>query len=339
MAAKHRFIKFLFVIVIIIAAAGGFLIWKQSKKETSDDKLILYGNVDIREVNLAFKVTERINQMLVEEGDKVEKNQLLAKLETVKLQADVSSKTAQVEAQSQVVARLEAGSRPEEIAKARAEYEAAKVNAENTAVTNKRFQALRDMDAESAQKADDTKAAAQMAASESEAARQTLDLAVKGPRAEDIAVAKATLKYYAAELEIAKQNLADANLYAPSPGIIQTRILQPGDMASAQVPAYILALTDPVWVRTYISETDLGKIHEGMPAKISTDSFPGKTYDGWVGYISPTSEFTPKSVETTDVRTNLVYQIRVYINNPENQLRLGMPATVVIDLQTGPQEQ
>jgi HlyD family secretion protein len=110
-------------------------------------------------------------------------------------------------------------------------------------------------------------------------------------------------------------------------------------MASPQAPAYVLALTDPVWVRAYVSEVDLGKIHQGMAAKVRTDSFPGKTYDAWIGFISPTAEFTPKSVETTDVRTSLVYQIRVYVKNPENQLRLGMPATVIIDLPAGPQEE
>ncbi len=335
---KRRVVGLLLFFVIIIAAVVGFFIWSMLKKEDFDSKLVLYGNVDIRQVNLSFNVTEHIRQMLVEEGEHVEKGQLLAGLETAKLNAAVLSKAAQVKAQTQVVARLEAGSRPQEIEKARAEYEAAKVHAENASVTNKRYQTLKEMDAESAQKADDANALALMAASESKAAKQALDLIIEGPRREDIVEAKATLEFYMAELEIAKCNLADANLYAPSSGVIQNRILEPGDMASPQVPVYILALTDPVWVRTYLSETDLGKIHPGIPAKVSTDSFPGKIYDAWIGFISPSSEFTPKSVETTDVRTNLVYQIRVYVKNPENQLRLGMPATVVIDLPVSTQE-
>jgi HlyD family secretion protein len=329
---RSRIIKFLFVIVIIVAAVAGFLLWSRLKKETPEDKLVLYGNVDIRQVNLAFKVTERVRQMQVEEGDHVEKGQLLASLESEKLNAAVLSRAAQVRVQAQVVARMEAGSRPQEIERARAEYEAARVHAENAEVTNKRFQALKELDAESVQKSDDANATAMMADSLSRAAKQTLDLAIAGPRVEDINAAKATLEYYRAELEIAKRNLADANLYSPSPGIIQTRILEPGDMVSSQAPAYIIALTDPIWIRAYVGESDLGKVYEGMPAKVSTDSFPGKTYDGWVGFISPTAEFTPKSVETPEIRTSLVYQIRVYVRNPENQLRLGMPATVEIDL-------
>lgn len=338
MPIKKRWIVRFLLFVIIIAVVIGIFLWNPLKKEASDNKLILYGNVDIRQVNLSFNITEHIRQMLVEEGKYVEKGQLLASLEKSKLNAAVLSKTAKVKAQENVVARMEAGSRPQEIEMARAEYEAAKARAKNAADTNKRFQTLKEMNAESAQNADDAKAKALITASESQAAKQKLDLLIEGPRQEDIAETKATLELYKAELEIAKCNLADANLYAPSSGVIQNRILEPGDMASPQVPVYILALTDPVWIRTYISETDLGKIHQGMQAKVNTDSFPGKTYSGWIGYISPTSEFTPKSVETTDVRTNLVYQIRVYVNNPENQLRLGMPATVLIDLPTNTQD-
>ena len=335
---KSRIVRLILIVVIIVAAVAGFFLWNLLKKEASVNKLVLYGNVDIRQVNLAFKVTERVHQMLVEEGYRIEKGQLLASLDKSKLNAAVTSKAAQVEAQKNVVAKLEAGSRPQEIEMARAEYESADIRAKNAEVTNKRLQSLKGINAESAQKADDANAAALEAASESKAAKQKLDLLVEGPRREDIAAAKAILEFYKAELEIARCNLADANLYAPSSGVIQNRILEPGDMAWPQAPVYVLALTAPVWVRTYISETDLGKIHQGMPAKVSTDSYPGKTYDGWIGYISPTSEFTPKSVETTDVRTNLVYQIRVYVNNPENQLRLGMPATVLIDLPNDTQE-
>ena len=103
-------------------------------------------------------------------------------------------------------------------------------------------------------------------------------------------------------------------------------------MASPQKTVYTVALTDPLWVRAYVSEPDLGKIYEGMKARVVTDSFPDKEYDGWIGFISPTAEFTPKPVETRELRTKLVYQIRVFVKNPHNELRLGMPATVKIPL-------
>ena len=157
-------------------------------------------------------------------------------------------------------------------------------------------------------------------------------LAVAGSRKEDIAAARATLEANRAALAIARKQLADAALYAPAAGIIQDRILEPGDMASPQHPVYTLALTDPVWVRAYVPGPELGKLHPGMRAEVSTDSYPGKRYRAWIGFISPTAEFTPKAVETTEVRTSLVYQVRVFVCNPQDQVRLGMPATVTIPL-------
>ena len=165
-----------------------------------------------------------------------------------------------------------------------------------------------------------------------EAAKETLRLAQLGPRKEDIAAAEATQQADEAALALTQKQLADATLYAPDDGIIQDRILEPGDMASPQRPVYTLALADPVWVRAYVQGPDLGKIRPGMHAEIASDSYPDKRYQAWLGYISPTAEFTPKSVETTEVRSNLVYQVRIFVCNPQDELRLGMPVTVTIPL-------
>ena len=103
-------------------------------------------------------------------------------------------------------------------------------------------------------------------------------------------------------------------------------------MASPQKSAFTLAITDPKWVRAYVAETDLGAVHEGMHAAVTVDGFPGRSFPGWVGFISPVAEFTPKSVETREVRTKLVYQVRVFVQNPRGELRLGMPAVVTVPL-------
>ena len=133
-----------------------------------------------------------------------------------------------------------------------------------------------------------------------------------------------------AELGLVRKRLGDTRLRAPRDGIVRERILEPGDITSPERPVFVLALIDPVWVRAYAPETVLGKLAPGMRAHVSTDSYPDKTYNGWVGFISPTAEFTPKNVETPELRTRLVYQVRVYVCNSENELRLGMPATVTI---------
>jgi HlyD family secretion protein len=323
----------LIVILLTISAVfAGIWLWQSSHDKAMDKDLVLYGNVDIRQVDLAFNAYERILHVFAEEGDSVEKGKLLATLETERLIHELARTEAQAQSQGEVVARLEAGTRPEEIRKARADVKAAEAEANNAIINFERMKSLADEGFATIQHSDDAKAAAEEATARLQATREELELALIGPRKEDIAAAKATLKAYEEERAVAQRRLEDANLYAPSDGLIQNRVMEPGDMASPQKPVFTLALTNPVWVRAYVPEHDLGKMKLGMTTEISTDSYPGKTYTGWVGFLSPTAEFTPKTVETKELRTKLVYQIRIYVCNPNNELRLGMPATVTIPL-------
>lgn len=320
------------VIAVVALATAAAIVWWRHNNSAPITELVLYGNADIRQVELAFSASERIDAMRVREGERVHKGQLLATLDTRSLAQNVEQRAAQAAAQEQVLERLEAGSRPEEIRKAQAEVEAARVAADNAERTYARFKALVAQQFVAEQQATDARAEADGARARLKAAQETLRLAVLGPRKEDIGAARATLDADRAALAIARKQLADAELHAPADGIIQDRILEPGDMASPQQPVYTLALTDPLWVRAYVPGPQLGKLHPGMRAVVTTDSYPDARYQGWIGFISPTAEFTPKSVETTEVRTSLVYQVRVFVCNPQDQLRLGMPATITIPL-------
>jgi HlyD family secretion protein len=321
----------LLLIAVIVLGASAAAFWQFGNHgEAGNNKLTLYGNVDIRQVQLAFNGSERIATMRVREGEPVKKGQLLATLDTVRLEGSVDLQQAQLASQRQVVARLEAGSRPEEISKAQADVEAARIDADNAESNYQRMKKLAEQHFISTQQADDARAKSEAAQARYSALKETLKLVQMGPRKEDIAAARAMLKADQAALDVARKALADASLYAPESGIVQERILEPGDMASPQRPVYTLALTDPIWVRAYVQGPDLGKIQPGMRAEVSTDSFPGKEYRAWVGYISPSAEFTPKAVETTEVRSSLVYQVRIFVCNPQGELRQGMPATVTI---------
>lgn len=319
------------VLLLLALAAGAGWWWRNHDDSAAPDRLVLYGNVDIREVRLAFNGAERITRMLVEEGARVEAGQLLAVLDSGRLQARVDQAEAQVAAQRQVVAALEAGTRPEEINRARAELELAEAQNQDAQRSLVRIRDLARRQLASPQQVDAAAAAAESAAARVKAAQATLALALAGPREQDIAAARANLRALEAQLALVRRELADAELHAPRDGVIRNRILEPGDMASPQQPVYTLALTDPIRIRAYVDEPDLGRLRLGMTARIATDSFPGKTYHGWVGYISPTAEFTPKSVQTTEVRTSLVYQVQVHVCNPNDDLRLGMPATVTLE--------
>ncbi len=322
-------------IVLVLLVGAAVLAWFRFQAPASDDNMLtLFGNIDIREAQLTFNASEHVNRILVEEGEHVAKNQLLASLHQELFQSQVAQAEAQVEARHQQLIKLQAGSRPEEIDKASAELEAARARAEAAHDTWQRLQALVAKKLASREEVETAKSSAHVAQAQVEAARAALRLLQAGSRKEDIAAARAELKAAEAALQVAQQNLANTELRAPADGIIRTRILEPGDMANPLKPALTLAFANPVWVRAYLPESLLGRVKPGMAASIITDSYPDKKYPGWVGYISPTAEFTPKNVETPELRTRLVYQVRIFTCNPREELRLGMPATVEIDLQT-----
>jgi HlyD family secretion protein len=139
---------------------------------------------------------------------------------------------------------------------------------------------------------------------------------------------QAQSRVLAAQLDLLQQNLADCELHSPAAGIVRTRVLEPGEMAAPGKPVVALAILDPKWVRAYVTEPDLGRIWTGMKAKVTVDSYANQEFDAWIGFVSPVAEFTPHAVQTDELRTSLVYRVRVFVKDPRDQLRLGMPATV-----------
>jgi HlyD family secretion protein len=325
------------LLVVLLAAAGAAagLGWWFTHRQSATDELALYGNVDLRQVNLAFNNSERIAAVLVQEGDRVYQGQLLAKLDTSRLEPQVAQAEAQTAAQRQVVERMHNGSRPEEIAQAKANVESAKADAENARLQYERTSRLLGSRAMSQQDFDNAKAAWDSAQAKLVVNQKALDLAVAGPRKEDIAQAEAQLRANEAQLAFLQQQLKDAELLAPKDAVVRTRLMEPGEMANPQKPVFSLAIIDPKWVRAYVSAPDLGKLHPGMAASVTVDSFPDRRFDGWVGFVSPVAEFTPKAVQTEELRTSLVYEVRVFVKDPQDELRLGMPATVHLPLDQG----
>jgi len=329
-------------IILLIAAVVAVLVgvgWFCNEEGPPQNELTLHSNVDIRQVELAFNASGRIAQVLAQEGTRVKAGQLLASLDTERLRLSRQQAEAQVAVQRQVVARYLAGSRPEEIRQARAQRDAARVAVADAQAYYQRQADLVARNFISQQQADSARFALDKARDQLKAAEETLRLAELGPRKEDIAAAKATLAADEATVAVLQRDLDEGELHAPSDGVIQNRILEPGDMASPQKPVFTLALTDPVWVRTWLAEPQLGRVPVGARAWVQTDSHPDTRYRAWVGYVSPSAEFTPKSVETTEIRSSLVYQTRVFVCEGQSELRLGMPATVTIPLDQTPPAQ
>lgn len=319
------------VLVVAVLAALGGAAWWLATRQQANGRLVVYGNIDLRQIDLAFNNSQRISEVLVEEGDLVKRGQLVARLDTSRLEPRVAQAEAEIAAQREVVLRLRNGTRPEEIDQARANLRSAEVDAGNA---GRHYGRLREISQQSGggavskQDVDDAKAAEAVADARVEVNRKALELALAGPRQEDIAESEARLRVDEAQLALLRQELADAELVAPVDAVVRSRVMEPGEMASPQKPVFSLAIVDPKWVRAYVTETDLGHVREGMKALVEVDSFPEHRFEAWVGFISPVAEFTPKTVQTTELRTSLVYEIRVFVNDPKNQLRLGMPATV-----------
>ena len=334
--ARFDMKKRIIPIVLVVLAVAGIAWWLTHRHAASAD-IVLYGNVDLREVDLAFNDSQRVASVLVHEGDYVHKGDVLARLDTSRLQPQLAQAEAQAAAQRAAVDRLHHGSRPQEIAQARANLVLAEADARQARDNYRRLEAVSDSSAGRAvsrQEVDDAKAQADVSDAKVAVSRKALQLALIGPRQEDIAQAEALLDSEEAQVALLKQELADTELRAPLDAVVRSRIAEPGDMASPQKTALTLAITDPKWVRAYVSETDLGRVRPGMPATVAVDSFPGKRFEGWVGFISPEAEFTPKTVQTQELRSSLVYEIRVFVKDPGDALRLGMPATVYLSPNT-----
>jgi HlyD family secretion protein len=320
-----------FALPIVGIILIGAVLWWWLGRHQSPTELRLYGNVDLRQIELPFNGYERISAVLVQEGDHVTQGQLLARLDTGRLAPQVAKAEADLAAQAQSVDRLHHGNRPEEIAQARANLDAAAADAENARAQFARLRALSDSSsgrAVSRQDMDTGRAALDTADARLAVNRKALALELAGPRKEDVAQGEAQLRADLAQLALVQQQLKDADLLAPQNAVVRSRIVEPGEIASPQKAAFTLAITDPKWVRVYVAETDLGGVREGLNASVTVDAFRGRRFAGWVGFISPVAEFTPKSVETTELRSSLVYEVRVFVRDPDDELRLGMPATV-----------
>jgi HlyD family secretion protein len=328
-------VKKRWVPIVIVAAIAAGLAWWLAHRHGARTELVLYGNVDLRQVDLAFHDSERIAAVYVQEGDRVQRGQILARLDQSRLLPQLTQAQAAAAAQRDVVERMHNGSRPEEIAEARANVA---LEEADTYEATRKYQRLLSLAqasggrAVSRQDLDDAKAAADVAEARLNVNRKALALEVLGPRKEDIAQAEAQLRGDQAQAALLCQMFTDAELRAPLDAVVRSRIAEPGDMASPQTTAFTLAITDPKWVRTYLPEPDLGLVQSGTRATLAFDAFPQQRFDGWVGFISPVAEFTPKTVETPDLRSSLVYEVRVFVHDPGDVLKLGMPATVFLPI-------
>ena len=324
------------VIAIVIFVLGGALAFWLLSDRDKGDALRLYGNVDIREVQLAFRQPGRVMQMAFDEGDAVSVGARLAALDAQPYRDALAAAQAQVQVAQAELAKLRRGLRPQEITQAREALRQAQALATEAERNFQRQSGLLASGASSQRTVDAARTVRDQTAAGVEATKAALSQASEGFRKEDIAAAEARLAAAQAAAAQATTALADTELVAPSDGTVIARVREPGSMVASQSTVYSLSLDRPVYVRAYVGEPDLGRIAPGTVVHVKSDS-SDKVYRGQIGFISPRAEFTPKTVETTDLRTDLVYRLRIVIDEADSDaaLRQGMPVTIAVDTQPG----
>jgi len=317
------------IVLAVVALASGHGTFSGGSHRGNDDVLTLQGNVEVRQVNLGFKVSGRIAALNVDEGARVEAGDKLASLEAVYFEDALRQMRAQRDQSAANLAKMIAGNRPQEIAQAEAlvaERQAADANAK---VSLDRATQLLKSAAGTQKTYDDAAALKRQTEAQLASANEALRLMKAGFREEDIDLARAQLADKEAAIRIAERQRIDADLIAPTAGVVLSRVRELGAIVNAGETVFVLSLTTPVWVRSYVSEQDLGRIKPGMVVELRSDTSQIKPLKGTIGFISTTAEFTPKTVETRELRTALVYRIRVVTDDPDNVLRQGMPMTIV----------
>ena len=308
---------FLFLPLCLIYFSGCY----QEKKETK-----FYGNVDVRTVSLAFRVSGRLETLNFDEGEKLKKGDVIATIENSIFKENLNQINAQINLQEIQIQKLEKGYRTEEIEKSKAKLSEVKANLDRVNKDFQRAQTLLKSNSISEQSYDNTKSQALDLQAQYDYAKNSLELLQNGYEKEDILSAKATLESLKAQRNILQINYNDTVLYSPVDGTIITKVYEVGSIVNSSQTIVEIAKSDEFWVRSYLSEKYLGIVKTGMKAVITTDS--NKTYEGIVSFISPLAEFTPKTVQTEDLRTDLVYRFRIIVNNVDDNLKQGMPVTI-----------
>jgi HlyD family secretion protein len=329
-----RLIPILILLAVAIAA-GVFFYPRLIRKPAPINQLTLSGNIEAHESLISFKVPGRIVDLPVEEGQQVAQGVLLARLENADYQQKVRIDEASVRVRESNLALTLAGTRQQEVKAAQQTMLDAEADFDQKKLDNTRAQQLFSKDEISAQDRDRAVTALKRAEAAFKVAQQRHNEAVEGSRKEDIAIARANLAQASANAGLSRIDLGYTTLQSPAAGVITVRQAELGEVVSSGSPVVTLTDLDHIWLRAYIAETDLGRIHWGQDATVTTDTYPGKQYHGRISFISSSAEFTPKSVQTYKERVTLVYRIKIDIDNPNHELKPGMPADAHITLSVG----
>lgn len=315
------------LLVLVVAGVFGYQRWRIEKDKPKPPPTYA-GNVDIRDVTLSFRAAGRVEVALKREGDVVHKGDVIAHLDAAPYRVALGQAQAATAVARAQLNRVKAGSRIEDIRELSAVLSQRKAAYDQAADTFARVQHLADAGAVTQQALTDATAALDESKASVKAAEASLARATNGARAEDVAVAVAQLAQAESGVAAAELTVADCELKSAVDGVVVTRSIEPGQMLGVGAAAFVIAIADPVWIRGFAPEADLARLVPGSAIDVFTDARPGKPYHGQIGYVATQAEFTPKNVETAELRTSLVYRFRVIVTEHDGGLRQGMPVSM-----------
>jgi HlyD family secretion protein len=323
------------IVIVILAVLGGaywFYVSDIKAKPAASNILKLSGNIEAHESIVGFKVQGRIIDLPIEEGQWVAKGALIAQLDSDDYRQQVAMDEAALHVQRRQLDLGLAGTREQEI-QAQAQVLAdAKADLAQKKLDFQRAETLYEQRVGSQVNRDQAATNLKRAQATVDRTQQQYNEDVEGTRREQLAIDRAAVIQAEQKLRLSRVSLDYTTLRAPKAGVILVRNAELGEVVAPNTPVITLGDLDHIWLRAYIDETDLGRIHWGQPAVIRTDSYPGKTYPGRISFISEKAEFTPKSVQTFKERVTLVYRIKIDVDNPNHELKPGMPADAEIQL-------
>jgi HlyD family secretion protein len=386
--------KKLILAVVLIAVVGtaGVLAYRSLHTDPTD-RILVSGNIELNQVDIAFKTSGRLIERTVDEGDPVKKGMVIARLDREQLlrqhetaqaaletsqatlaeaksalqwqqatmQADLQLKNADVSAAESQLLQLKNGARPQEIQQANAAVAAAQSQYDQAKKDWERAQSLyKEEDISTSQydgfrtrfestganlkqvteQAGLVQAGARSemiegASAQVERARAGLKMGQANSiettrREQEITARRADIERARAQLALVDSQLADTIAVSPIDGMVLVKAADVGEVLAPGTSVVTVGDIDHPWLRAYIREQDLGRVKVGSHARVTTDSFPGKAYDGRVSFVSSEAEFTPKQIQTAEERVKLVYRVKIDIDNPRHELKSNMPADAEI---------
>lgn len=333
--------RIVLALVVVIVVVSGALAWYQLRNRgASDGRVFISGNIEATEVDLSFRIGGQIKRLPIEEGDRLKAGTIVAELDTDTLLAQQGSAQAEMGAAQAVLDELQEGTRKEQIEAARAALKAAESRMVNAKAEYDRYVPLLKEGAISASTYDTKETSLKVATEDYNNAKEKLRELESGPREEQIRAARRRLDRASWDLKRIELDLQHSVLETPVNGVILVKANELGEVVLPGASVASIAAIDEVWLKGYIGEKYLGRVKLGQQAEITTDSYPGKKYYGRVTFISSRAEFTPKNVQTLEERIKQVYRVKVTIPNPEQELKIGMPAEgyILVDTEPSPRQ-